>query len=61
MLSLWESEDAVKAFAGEDVSVAVFHPEDERHLIERELSVSHLEVWIAGARSRPSRPAKTRT
>jgi heme-degrading monooxygenase HmoA len=44
MLSLWESEDAVKAFAGEDISVAVFYPQDERFLIERELTVDHFEV-----------------
>ncbi len=26
MLSLWESEDAIRAFAGDDISVAVFFP-----------------------------------
>jgi heme-degrading monooxygenase HmoA len=44
MLSLWESEDAIKAFAGEDISVAVFFPEDDRFLTDRELTVSHFEV-----------------
>ena len=28
-LSLWESEDAIRAFAGDDISRAVFYPEDE--------------------------------
>jgi heme-degrading monooxygenase HmoA len=44
MLSLWEDEDAVRAFAGDDISVAVFYPEDERYLVERDLAVSHYEV-----------------
>jgi heme-degrading monooxygenase HmoA len=44
MLSLWESEEAIRGFAGDDISVAVFYPEDDRFLIERDLTVSHLEV-----------------
>jgi hypothetical protein len=44
MLSLWEDEGAVRVFAGEDISVAVFYPEDDRFLTERDLTVSHFEV-----------------
>lgn len=44
MLSMWDSEDAIRAFAGQDISVAVFFPEDDRFLIDRELTVSHYEV-----------------
>ena len=43
-LSLWESMDAVKAFAGEDPEVAVFYPEDDRYLVERDLTVTHYDV-----------------
>jgi heme-degrading monooxygenase HmoA len=42
--SLWESMDAVKAFAGENPEVAVFYPEDDRYLVERDETVSHYEV-----------------
>jgi heme-degrading monooxygenase HmoA len=42
--SLWESMDAVKAFAGEDPEVAVFYPEDDRYLVERDLTVTHYDV-----------------
>ncbi|HLM10725.1 MAG TPA: hypothetical protein VK307_13480 [Thermoleophilaceae bacterium] len=42
-VSLWESEDAVRAFAGDDVEAAVLYPEDERYLIG-ESSVTHHEV-----------------
>jgi heme-degrading monooxygenase HmoA len=44
MISLWESEDAIRGFAGDDIDVAVFFPEDDRYLVERELTVSHYEV-----------------
>lgn len=43
-LSLWDSMDAVAAFAGRDVERAVFYPEDERFLTDREWTVSHFEV-----------------
>jgi heme-degrading monooxygenase HmoA len=42
-ISLWESLDAVRAFAGDDLERAVFYPEDDRFLVERELTVSHYE------------------
>jgi heme-degrading monooxygenase HmoA len=44
MFTLWESLAAVKAFAGEDYEAAVFYPEDDRYLIERDLTSSHYEV-----------------
>ena len=44
MFTLWDSIDAVKAFAGERPEVAVFYPEDDRFLVEREEIVSHWEV-----------------
>ena len=43
-VSLWESLDAVRGFAGEDIDVAVFYPEDEAFLVERELTVRHWEL-----------------
>jgi aminoglycoside 6'-N-acetyltransferase len=55
MLTLWDSLDAVKAFAGEDYGTAVFYPEDERFLVERDLRANHFEVdtYEAGADDRP--------
>ncbi|MFL5881979.1 MAG: hypothetical protein ACJ782_18280 [Actinomycetota bacterium] len=42
--TLWESLDAVKAFAGDDYETAVFYPEDDRFLVERDLTSTHYEV-----------------
>jgi hypothetical protein len=44
MFTLWDSLDAVKAFAGEDPETAVFYPEDERFLVERDLRARHYDV-----------------
>jgi heme-degrading monooxygenase HmoA len=44
MFTLWDSMEAVEAFAGERPEVAVFYPEDDRFLVERDEFVSHYEV-----------------
>jgi antibiotic biosynthesis monooxygenase (ABM) superfamily enzyme len=41
---LFDSLDDIHAFAGDDIEVAVFFPEDDRYLIDRELTVRHFEV-----------------
>jgi heme-degrading monooxygenase HmoA len=47
MFTLWESLDAIKAFAGEDYETAVFYPEDDRYLVERDPTSTHYEVHTA--------------
>ncbi len=47
VISLWESEDHIKAFAGEDIEVAVYYPEDERYLLEMTPNVIHYEIFGA--------------
>jgi heme-degrading monooxygenase HmoA len=42
--TLWESLDAIKAFAGEEYERAVYYPEDERYLVEHDDTCSHYEV-----------------
>jgi hypothetical protein len=43
---LFDSPDDVRAFAGDDLDAARFFPEDDRYLVERELSVRHYEVDV---------------
>ena len=43
-LSLWDSIDAIGAFAGDDIDAAVLYPEDERYLVGGESTVTHYEV-----------------
>jgi heme-degrading monooxygenase HmoA len=42
--TLWESLDAVKAFAGDDYETAVYYPEDDGFLVERDEKCAHYEV-----------------
>jgi heme-degrading monooxygenase HmoA len=44
MVTLWESWEAVRAFASDDVDRAVFYPEDDAFLIERDLTATHYQV-----------------
>ena len=46
-LSFWESEEAVRSFAGDDIDRAVFYPEDDRFLVDRDLTVAHYRVESA--------------
>jgi antibiotic biosynthesis monooxygenase (ABM) superfamily enzyme len=43
---LFDSMDDVTAFAGDDLDKAVFFPEDDRYLVERDLEVSHFEADV---------------
>lgn len=42
--TLWDSVDAIRAFAGDDIEAAVYYPEDDRYLVERDDRVAHYEV-----------------
>jgi heme-degrading monooxygenase HmoA len=44
IVSLWDSMDAVRRFAGDDPERAVFYPEDDRYLVARDDRVTHYEV-----------------
>ena len=44
MFTLWESLDAVEGFAGEDFETAVFYPEDDRFLVQRDETSTHYDV-----------------
>jgi heme-degrading monooxygenase HmoA len=45
VLSLWDSMDAIRRFAGDDPERAVYYPEDERFLLEMTPDVEHWEVF----------------
>jgi heme-degrading monooxygenase HmoA len=42
--SLWESREAIVAFAGEDIEVAHYYPEDDRYLLAKDPRVLHYDV-----------------
>ena len=44
LLTIWDSWDAVRRFAGDDPGRAVFYPEDDRYLVARDDRVTHFEI-----------------
>ena len=44
----WESEDAIRSFAGSDILKAKYYPEDIGFLLEFEPEVQHFEVVATG-------------
>lgn len=43
-ISLWDSFESIKRFAGSDYGKAVYYPEDEKFLLELEPAVAHYEI-----------------
>lgn len=46
LITFWESWEAIRAFAGDDVEKARYYPEDEAFLLELEPTVTHFEVLV---------------
>ncbi len=47
LTTLWDSMEAIRVFAGDDVTRARYYPEDDDYLLEREPFVTHHEVLLA--------------
>ncbi len=46
LISLWESMEAIKQFAGPEPEVARYYPADKKFLLEFEPTVTHHEVLV---------------
>jgi heme-degrading monooxygenase HmoA len=46
-LSWWRTLDDIRGFAGDDLTAAMFYPEDDDFLIDRETSVKHFDVPVS--------------
>ena len=46
-VSWWSSRADIERFADHDIDVAVFYPEDDNYLIDRETTVTHYDVAAA--------------
>ena len=44
LVTLWDSLDAIRAFAGDDCEQARYYPEDDAYLLEREPRVTHYDA-----------------
>jgi heme-degrading monooxygenase HmoA len=43
-LGWWNSLQDIEAFAGKDIEIAKYYPEDDEYLIDRETTVVHFNV-----------------
>ena len=43
-VSLWIDIESITAFAGDTIADAVFYPEDDRFLVDRETTVKHYAI-----------------
>lgn len=48
LLTLWESEAAIRGFAGEPIERARFYPEDDAYLVRRQETVRHFQLVHGG-------------
>jgi heme-degrading monooxygenase HmoA len=46
LISFWESFEAISRFAGPDVELARYYPDDEKYLVELEPTVTHYELVV---------------
>ena len=44
LITWWDDYDAIRGFAGPDPERAVYYPEDDDFLLEKEPNVTHYEV-----------------
>jgi heme-degrading monooxygenase HmoA len=47
LLTLWDSEDAIRQFAGEEIEKAKYYDFDPAYLLELEPTVTHYEVFAS--------------
>ena len=47
LISLWESLNSIRAFAGDEIERARYYPEDSDYLLELEPAVAHYAVLTA--------------
>lgn len=45
--SLWDFLESIEAFAGHALDTAVYYPEDDVYLLERESEVVHYDVHVS--------------
>jgi heme-degrading monooxygenase HmoA len=46
LTSFWQSYEAISGFAGPDIELARYYPEDEKYLLELEPNVTHYDVVV---------------
>ncbi|WP_297090188.1 antibiotic biosynthesis monooxygenase [Thermococcus sp.] len=48
LVTIWDSIESIKKFAGENPEIAKYYPEDEDFLLEKEKYVQHYWIFYEG-------------
>lgn len=48
-VSFWDSLESIEGFAGRPIERAVFYPDDDRYLVERDLEATHWTLVEGGS------------
>ncbi len=48
LVTIWDSIESIKKFAGENPEIAKYYPEDEDFLLEKEKYVQHYRIFYEG-------------
>lgn len=59
LITHWDSMAAIKQFTGDDPETAVYYPEDDEFLLEKEPTVTHYEVVFDRSPGVIQRPGQT--
>jgi hypothetical protein len=54
LFSFWDTEDAIRTSAGEDLPKPRYYPEDKKFLLELEPTVEHYEILVGQLRQETS-------
>ena len=46
LLTLWDSKESIRKFAGDDIEKAYYYPTDKDFLLELEPNVTHYKVMM---------------
>ncbi|QDA31707.1 antibiotic biosynthesis monooxygenase [Thermococcus indicus] len=48
LVTIWDSMESIKRFAGENPEIAKYYPEDDDFLLEKEKYVQHYRIFYEG-------------
>jgi heme-degrading monooxygenase HmoA len=55
VLTLWESEEAIRGFAGDNLHAPAYRPGDEKFVVSQEPLVKYFDTWILQPDEHPRR------
>jgi len=64
VLTLWQSKEAIRGFAGDNLDTPAYRPGDEKYIVTQEPSVKHFDasvLYLENDSRHPESPARLRS